>query len=211
MLLGQIGASLVIIMVGKLDISIIHYPIYGNLIELGYLTIPISLLFLISFTNVMNMEKEQNSLILLLPCVSLVCLSISASNMGYSFVSIMGICASLMIMFVLLYGYFSGKVFVGRTLTSSIGYIIAVLSLSLLKTSIVTIYIPIFTLALPFALYYLIHNKFTSVQSITISSLTAIFFSVLMFVVPINILWFLVVGLTGILVIMQFSRKYRFI
>jgi UDP-GlcNAc:undecaprenyl-phosphate/decaprenyl-phosphate GlcNAc-1-phosphate transferase len=204
-LLGQISASLIIIIVGNLKIS------YINQIELGYMTIPFSLLFLIGFTNVMNMEKEQTPLILLLPCVSLVSLSMSAFIMGYSFVSITGIWASLTIMFVLLYSYFSGKVFVGRTLTTSIGFIIAVLSLALFKTSVVTIYIPLFTLALPFALYYLIQNKFTTVQSITISSLMAILFSVLMFVVPFNILWYLVVGLTVFLIITQFSRRYRFI
>jgi UDP-GlcNAc:undecaprenyl-phosphate/decaprenyl-phosphate GlcNAc-1-phosphate transferase len=204
-LLGQISASLIIIIVGNLKIS------YINQIELGYMTIPFSLLFLIGFTNVMNMEKEQTPLILLLPCVSLVSLSMSAFIMGYSFVSITGIWASLTIMFVLLYSYFSGKVFVGRTLTTPIGFIIAVLSLALLKTSIVTIYIPLFTLALPFVLYYLIQNKLTIVQSITISSLMAILFSVLMFVVPFNILWYLVVGLTVLLVIMQLSRRYRFI
>jgi UDP-GlcNAc:undecaprenyl-phosphate GlcNAc-1-phosphate transferase len=203
-LLGQISASLVIIMVGKLDVSYFNL-IYGNQIELGYLTIPFSLLFLISITNVMNMEKVQNHLILWLPCVSLVCLSILASIMGYSFVSITGICASVTIMLILLYGFYSGKVFVGRTLTTSIGFIIAVLSLALK-----TVYIPIFTLALPFALYYFIQTKFTSVQSITISSLLAILFSVLMFVVPSNILWYFVVGFTVILVSTQFSRRYRF-
>jgi UDP-GlcNAc:undecaprenyl-phosphate/decaprenyl-phosphate GlcNAc-1-phosphate transferase len=204
-LLGQISASLIIIMVGNLEIS------YIKQIELGYITIPFSLLFLIGFTNVMNMEKEQTPLILLLPCVSFVSLSISAFIMGYSFVSITGIWASLIIMFVLLYSYFSGKVFVGRTLTTSIGFIIAVLSLALFKTSVVTMYIPVFTLALPFALYYLIQSKFTTVQSITISSLMAVFFSVLMFVVPFNTLWYLIVGLTVLLVIMQLSRRYRFI
>ncbi|PUB10037.1 UDP-N-acetylmuramyl pentapeptide phosphotransferase [Paenisporosarcina sp. OV554] len=204
-LIGQISASLVIIMLGKLDVSYFNL-IYGNQIELGYLTIPFSLLFIVGFTNVMNMEKVQNHLILLLPCVSLVCLSILAFIMGYSFVSITGICASLTIMLILLYGYYSGKVFVGRTLTTSIGFIIAVLSLALK-----TVYIPLFTLALPFALYYLIQNKFTSVQSITISSLMGILFSVLMFIVPLNILWYLVVGLTVILVITQLSRRYRFI
>jgi UDP-GlcNAc:undecaprenyl-phosphate GlcNAc-1-phosphate transferase len=205
MLLGQISASLVIIMVGKLDVSYFNL-IYGNQIELGYLTIPFSLLFIVGFTNVINIEKVQNHLILLLPCVSLVCLSILALIMGNSFVSITGICASLTIMSILLYGYYSGKVFVGRTHTTSIGFIIAVLSL-VLKT----VYIPIFTLALPFGLYYLIQNKFKIIQSITISSLVAILFSVLMFVVPYNILWYLVVGLTVILVITQLFRRYRFI
>ncbi|MFJ7731729.1 UDP-N-acetylmuramyl pentapeptide phosphotransferase [Lysinibacillus sp. NPDC097231] len=207
-LIGQICASLVIIMVGKLEVSYIYL---GNHFELGYLTIPFTLLFLVGFTNVMNIEKVQNPSILLLPFVSLVCFSMSAFFIGHSFVLIMGICTCLAIMFILLYRYFSGKVFVGRTLTTSIGFIIAVLSISLIKTSIVTIYIPMFTLALPFTLYYFIKDKFTSIQSITVSTLTAILFSVLMFVVPFNRMWYLVVGLTIILVITQFSRKYRFI
>ena len=207
-LIGQICVSLVIIMVGNLEVSYIHL---GKHFELGYLTIPFTLLLLVGFTNVMNIEKVQNPSILLLPFVSLVCFSMSAFFIGHSFVLITGICVSLTIMFILLYGYFSGKVFVGRTLTTSIGFILAVLSISLIKTSIVTIYIPIFTLALPFTLYYFIQDKFTSVQSITVSTLTAILFGVLMFIVPSNIMWYLVVGLTIILVITQSLRKYRFI
>ena len=209
-LLAQICASLVIIIGGKLEVSHINLT-QGNYVELGYLTIPFTLLLLLGFTNVMNMEKVQNPSILLLPCISLICLSIIAFIIGSPFVSLTGICASLTIMAILLYGYFSGKVFVGRTLTTSIGFIIAVLSISLLNSSVVMIYIPIFTLALPFTLYYLTQDKTTSVQSITVSSLIAIFFGVLMFILPFNILWYLIVGLTIILVIMQFSRKYRFI
>ncbi|MEB2298685.1 UDP-N-acetylmuramyl pentapeptide phosphotransferase [Lysinibacillus xylanilyticus] len=207
-LIGQICTSLVIIMVGKLEVSHINL---GNHFELGYLTIPFTLLFLVGFTNVMNIEKGQNLSILLLPFVSLVYFSIAAFFIGHSFVLITGICSSLTLMFILLYGYFAGKVFVGRTLTTSIGFIIAVLSVSLIETSIVTIYIPLFTLALPFTLYYFIKDKFTSVQSITISFLTAILFGVLMYIVPFNTIWYFIVGLTSILVITQFSRKYCFI
>jgi UDP-GlcNAc:undecaprenyl-phosphate/decaprenyl-phosphate GlcNAc-1-phosphate transferase len=207
-LLAQISASLVIIIGGKLEVR--HITL-GNHIELGNLTIPITLLLLLGFTNIMNVEKVQNPSILLLPGISLVCLSLSAFIIGNPFVSITGICASLTIMFILLYGYFSGKVFVGRTLTTSIGFIIAVLSLSLFKTSILIIYIPLFTLALPFTIYYLTQDKITRVQSITVSSLIAIFFGVLMFILTQNILWFLVIGLTIILIRTQFLRKYRFI
>ncbi|WP_155591596.1 UDP-N-acetylmuramyl pentapeptide phosphotransferase [Lysinibacillus cavernae] len=207
-LLGEICASLVIIMVGKLEVS--HISL-GSAIELGYLTIPFTLLFLVGFTNVMNIERAQNPSILLLPFVSVVCFSIAAFFIGHSFVLITGICVSLTIMFILLYGYFSGKVLVGRILTTSIGFIIAVLSIALIKISIVTIYIPVFTLALPFTLYYFSKDKFTSVQAITVSTLTAILFSLLLFIVPFKIIWYLVVGLTIILVIMQSSRKYRFI
>lgn len=206
--LGQISASLVIIMVGNLEVN--HISL-GNNFELGYLTVPFTLLLLVSFTNVMNIEKVQNPSILLLPFVSLVFISIAAFVIGHPFVLITGICSSLTLMFILLYGYFTGKAFMGRTLTTSIGFIIAVLSISLIKSSIVTIYIPLFTLALPFTLYYLIQDKITNVQSITVSFLTAILFGVFMYIVPFNIIWYLVVGLTSILVITQFSRKYRFI
>lgn len=65
--LGQISASLVIIMVGNLEVNQISL---GNNFELGYLTVPFTLLLLVSFTNVMNVEKVQNSSILLLPFVS---------------------------------------------------------------------------------------------------------------------------------------------
>jgi UDP-GlcNAc:undecaprenyl-phosphate/decaprenyl-phosphate GlcNAc-1-phosphate transferase len=203
---GQISASLFFITVGNFEVR------YINDLELGYLAIPFSLLFLIGFTNVMNIDKENKSLILLLPCVSLICLSILAFYMmGDPFELIISICTILMILFLMIYGYFSGKEYVGRTLTTSIGFIVAVLSLSFLKTNFVLIYIPLFTLAIPITIYYVILNKFTSLQSIIISTITAIFFSVLMFVVPSSYVWYFVVGLTLFLIITQMSRKYRFI
>jgi len=206
--LGQICAALPISIVGNLSVS--HITI-GNTFELGYLTIPFTILFLVGFTNVINLEKVHNPSILLLPIVSFVCLSILAYIMGNLFVVIIGFCSCLVMLSILLYSYFSGKVIVGRTLTTTIGFIIAVLSLSLIKASIVNIYIPIFTLALPFTLYYWMKDKFTSVYAITVSVVTAIVFSVLMFIVPFYMLWYFVVGLTILLVITQSSRKYRII
>ncbi len=207
-MLGQICAALPISIVGNLSVS--HITI-GNTFELGYLTIPFTILFLVGFTNVINLEKVHNPSILLLPIVSFVCLSILAYIMGNLFVVIIGFCSCLVMLSILLYSYFSGKVIVGRTLTTTIGFIIAVLSLSLIKASIVNIYIPIFTLALPFTLYYWMKDKFTSVYAITVSVVTAIVFSVLMFIVPFYMLWYFVVGLTILLVITQSSRKYRII
>lgn len=204
-LIGQMCASLIIIMFGNLKVSHI------NQIELGYLTIPFSLLFLVGFTNVMNIEKEQKSFILLLPCISLLCLSFSALIMGHAFVSLIGISAILTIMLVLLYGYFWGKRDIGRIITTSSGFVIAVLSLSLLKVSFVMIYIPIFTLILPLALYLLLQHKLTRVQSIIISYIVAILFGLLMFVIPFNSVWYLVIGLSVILAISQLSSKHRFI
>ncbi|WP_413363758.1 UDP-N-acetylmuramyl pentapeptide phosphotransferase [Lysinibacillus sp. 3P01SB] len=205
LLVGQISASFIIIMFGNLKVSHISQ------IELGYLSIPFSLLFLVGFTNVMNVEKEQKPLILLLPCISLVCLSILGLVTGHSFVSMIGIFAVLTITLVLLYGCISGKGNIGRTFTTSIGFIIAVLSLSLLELSFVMIYIPIFTLILPLVLYLLLQNKITSVQSIIISSLIALLFSLIIFVIPFNIVWYLVIGFTVILALSQLSNKHRFI
>ena len=70
LLVGQISASFIIIMLGNLEVHHI------NQIELGYLTIPFSVLLLVGFTNVMSIEKEQKSLMLLLPCISLICISL---------------------------------------------------------------------------------------------------------------------------------------
>lgn len=106
--------------------------------------------------------------------------------------------------------YFRKKT-LGRTFTTSIGFVIAVLSLSLLKLSFITIYIPIFTLALPLVIYLFLQNRLTSAQSMIISASVAVLFGLLMFVIPFNIIWDLVVGATVILAISQFSRKYRFI
>ena len=205
LLVGQISASMIIIMLGNVEISHI------NQIELGYLTIPFSLLFLVGFTNVMNVEKAQKSFLLLLPCISLICLSLSALIMGHPFVSMIGICAVLAIMLLLLYRYISGNRNIGKIVTTSIGFVIAVLSLSLLKISFVMIYIPIFTLTLPLALHHFIRNKLTSLQSIIISSFVAMFFSFIMFLIPFTIVSYLVVGLSVILAISQLSSKLRFI
>lgn len=210
MLVGQISASLVIILVGKVDLEFFNL-VYGGQIEMGYLTIPVSLLFLLWFTNVMNVDKVQPPLILLLPCISVICLSVFGFVVGDSFVFITGICTSLTVMSILLYSHFSGKEVVGKTLTTTIGFIIAVLSIAIHTTSLLFIYIPIFTLVLPLLLYHSIQSNFKIEQSIIISSVVAIVFSALLFVVPHDMLWALVVALTVILVISQFFRRYRFI
>jgi UDP-GlcNAc:undecaprenyl-phosphate/decaprenyl-phosphate GlcNAc-1-phosphate transferase len=210
LLIVQIGVSLLIVMYGNLEVGFFN-TIFGHQIELGYLAIPFSILFLVGFTNVMNIKKEQNPSMLLLPCITLVCISIFAYIIGDSSVSIIGISSILFTMSILIYGKLSGKVFIGRTITLILGFIIAVLSLSLIKVSIVTIYIPIFTLALPLALYNLFQHKSTSVQSIKISLLTAILFGALIFLVSSQVLWYLTFGLTIILVLTQLSPKYRFI
>lgn len=202
LIVGQISASLIIILFGDLEIS------YINQIELGFLAIPFSLLFLVGFTNVMNIEKKQQPLILLLPCISLLCLSAAALIMGYTFVSISGIFAVLTIMMC---RSILGDKVLGRTFTTSIGFVIAVLSLILFEISFITIYIPILTLALPLAIYLFLQNKITSAQAMIISASVAVLFGLLMFVIPFNLVWYLVVGATVILAISQLSSKYRFI
>lgn len=202
LIVGQMSASLIIILFGDLEVS------YINQIELGFLAIPFSLLFLVAFTNVMNIEKEQQPLILLLPCISLLCLSIAAFIMGITFVSISGLFAVLTIM--LCHSILGEKVLV-RPFTTSIGFVIAVLSLILFEISFITIYIPIFTLALPLAIYLMLQNKITSAQAMIISASIAVLFGLLMFVIPFNVVWYLIVGATVILAISQLSSKYRFI
>ena len=202
LIVGQISASLIIILFGDLEVS------YINQIELGFLAIPFSLLFLVAFTNVMNLEKEQRPLILLLPCISLLCLSIAAFVMGVTFVSISGLFAVLTIM---LCHSILGKKVLGRPFTTSIGFVIAVLSLILFEISFITIYIPIFTLALPLVIYLMLQNKITSAQAMIISASVAVLFGLLMFVIPFNVVWYLIVGATVILAVFQLSSKYRFI
>ncbi|MEK4385765.1 UDP-N-acetylmuramyl pentapeptide phosphotransferase [Solibacillus sp. FSL W7-1464] len=202
LIVGQISASLIIILLGDLEVS------YINQIELGYLAIPFSLLFLVGFTNVMNVEQEQQPLILVLPCISLLCLSAAAFVMGYTFVSITGLFAVLTIM---LCRSVLGEKVLGKPFTSSIGFVMAVLSLILFKSSFITIYIPIFTLALPLAVYLILQTKITNAQAMTISASITVLFGLLMFIIPFNIVWYLVVGATVILAISQLSRKYRFI
>lgn len=202
LIVGQMSASLIIILFGDLEVS------YINQIELEFLAIPFSLLFLVAFTNVMNLEKEQQPLILLLPCISLLCLSIAAFIMGVTFVSISGLFAVLTIM--LCHSILEKKV-LGRPFTTSIGFVIAVLSLILFEISFITIYIPIFTLALPLAIYLMLQNKITSAQAMIISASIAVLFGLLMFVIPFNVVWYLIVGATVILAISQLSSKYRFI
>lgn len=201
-IVGQISASLFIILLGDLEVS------YINQIELGFLAIPFSLLFLVGFTNVMNIEEEQQPLILLLPCISLLCLSAAAFVMGFTFVSITGLFAVLTIM---LCRSVLGEKVLERSFTTSIGFVMAVLSLMLFKSSFITIYIPIFTLALPLAIYLILQMKITSAQAMIISASIAVLFGLLMFIIPFNVVWYLVVGATVVLAISQFSRKYRFI
>lgn len=204
-LISQIIAALIVILVGGVEISFI------NQIELGYLTIPFTLLFIICFTNTTNNEKSPDGLITSLSIITLISLSIISFIQGDSFAATTGLLLIVSTLGFLLYGSISSKVDIGNTGTILLGFMIAILSLFLVKTDIVDIYVPLFTLAVPMALYYyFFQNKFTNKQSTYICCTVAILFSIPMFMLSASVMWCLIIILTVIIVISQFFYKYRF-
>lgn len=205
-LLGQILAALIVILIGSVKISFINH------IELGYLTIPFTLLFIVCFTNTTNIEKSPDGLLTSLSIITLVTLSIIAFLQGDSFAATTGLLLIVSTLGFLLHSSISSKVDLGKTGTILLGFMIAILSLFLVKTSILAIYVPLFTLAVPIALYYyFIQYKFTNKQSTIICCTVAILLSIPVFLFSNLVLWYFIIGLTMIIVISQFSHKYRFI
>ncbi|MGE7623885.1 MraY family glycosyltransferase [Viridibacillus sp. NPDC096237] len=205
-LFGQILAALIVILIGSVEISFINH------IELGYLTIPFTLLFIVCFTNTTNIEKSPDGLITSLSIITLVSLSIIAFIQGDSFAATTGLLLIVSTLGFLLYSSISSKVDIGNTGTILLGFMIAIISLFLVKTSILAIYVPLFTLAVPIGLYYyFIKYNFTNKQSTLICCTVAILLSIPVFLLSTSVLWCVIIVLTMIIVISQFFHKYRFI
>lgn len=148
-LLGQIVAALIVVVVGDIRVEFINLP-FGGELNFGYLSIPITMIWIIGITNAINLIDGLDGLAAGVSTIALFTIAGMAFTMGNSYVMIMALILAVSSLGFLLYNFHPAKIFMGDTGALFLGFMIAVLSLLGFKgVTFVSLVIPIIILGVP--------------------------------------------------------------
>ncbi|MBM7551446.1 glycosyltransferase family 4 protein [Thalassobacillus pellis] len=145
---GQILASFIVVL-GGVKVEFINLP-FGGEFEFGYMSIPITVLWIVGITNAINLVDGLDGLAAGVSAIALLTISALAISIGNVFVVYAGLIMFGSTLGFLLYNFYPAKIFMGDTGAMFLGFMISVLSLLGFKN--VTFYsfiIPILILGVP--------------------------------------------------------------
>lgn len=147
--LGQTVAAAVIIFYGHIEIDFINLP-FGGVVDFGYLSIPLTLIWIVGITNAINLIDGLDGLAAGVSTIALVTLAAMAFIMGNTFVLVMATVLAVSTIGFLFYNFHPAKIFMGDTGALFLGFMISVLALLGFKNvTFVSLVIPIVMLGVP--------------------------------------------------------------
>jgi UDP-GlcNAc:undecaprenyl-phosphate/decaprenyl-phosphate GlcNAc-1-phosphate transferase len=148
-LAGQIAAAAVIVIYGGLKVEFINLP-FGGIIDFGYLSIPMTMIWIIGITNAINLIDGLDGLAGGVSSIALFSIAGMAIVMGNQYVTVMALIVAASTLGFLFYNFHPAKIFMGDTGALFLGYIISVLSLLGYKNvTFISLIIPIIILGVP--------------------------------------------------------------
>lgn len=148
-LLGQVAAALVVMSFG-LDIEIVHLPFVDSAVELGWLSYPLTLFWIVGITNAINLIDGLDGLASGVSGIATAAILGLALIMGN--VTVVLICSVLLgaIIGFLFYNFYPAKIFMGDSGALFLGFSLATLSiLEFKQAALITFLVPIFILGVP--------------------------------------------------------------
>ena len=149
-LIIQIGASLIAFLLG-VRMETLFNP-FGAPISLGILSLPITMLWLVGFSNAMNFIDGVDGLAGTVSTISAVTLSVVvlSSSQPEPIAAIFSVILAGSMMGFLVFNYHPAKIFMGDSGALFAGFALASLAVTgVIKTVTATIFLPIFILAVP--------------------------------------------------------------
>ena len=148
-LFGQIAAAAVVVIYGGLKVEFINLP-FGGIIGFGYLSIPITMIWIIGITNAINLIDGLDGLDDRVSSIALFSFAGMSMVMCNQYVTIMALIVGASTIGFLFYNFHPAKIFMGDTGALFLGYIIAVLSLLGYKNvTFISLIIPVIILGVP--------------------------------------------------------------
>ena len=148
-LIGQTVAAAIVIFFGGVQIDFINLPFDGKL-DFGYLSIPLTLIWIIGITNAINLIDGLDGLAAGVSTIALITLAAMAFIMGNVFVLVMALILAASTCGFLFYNFHSAKIFMGDTGALFLGFMISVLALLGFKNvTFVSLVVPIVMLGVP--------------------------------------------------------------
>lgn len=146
---GQLAAALVAVLWGGLQIPFINLPFLGQF-DFGYLSIPITIIWIIGITNAINLIDGLDGLAAGVSTIALITIAVMAVIMGDVFVVAVAALLAISAFGFLFYNFHPAKIFMGDTGSLFLGYMISVLALLGFKNvAAVSLIIPIIMLGVP--------------------------------------------------------------
>ncbi|PKF88558.1 undecaprenyl-phosphate alpha-N-acetylglucosaminyl 1-phosphate transferase [Bacillus sp. BA3] len=148
--LGQVLAALIIVLWGGLEVEFINLPFFIDTLEFGVLSIPITILWIVSIINAINLIDGLDGLAGGVSTIALVTIATMALIKGDLFVAMVALIVIGSTLGFLKYNFHPAKIFMGDTGALFLGYIIAVLSLQGFKNvTMISLIVPIIILGVP--------------------------------------------------------------
>lgn len=159
---GQALAALLVIYLGGITVTLISNPFDGY-IQLGLLSVPFTLLWIMSVTNAVNLVDGLDGLASGISIIALTTFSVISYFMGHTTVSLLAAGLGGAILGFLRYNFFPARLFLGDSGSLFLGFNVAVLAvLGLLKgVTLLAFIIPILVLGVPIAdTFYAVCRRF---------------------------------------------------
>jgi UDP-GlcNAc:undecaprenyl-phosphate GlcNAc-1-phosphate transferase len=163
-LIAQIAAAAVVVIWGGVHVQFINLP-FGGQIEFGYLSIPLTIIWIVGITNAINLIDGLDGLAAGVSSIALITISGMAIIMGDDFVTAVASIVLASTLGFLIYNFHPAKIFMGDTGALFLGYMISVLSLLGFKNvTMISFIVPVIILGVPisdtfFAIIRRIVNK----------------------------------------------------
>ncbi|MGE7622483.1 glycosyltransferase family 4 protein [Viridibacillus sp. NPDC096237] len=149
-LLGQLIAATIVIFFGGIQIDTINLPFSNGELDFGFLSIPVTIIWIVGITNAINLIDGLDGLAAGVSTIALITLAGMAFIMGDTFVIIMATMLAVSTIGFLFYNFHPAKIFMGDTGALFLGFMISVLALLGFKNvTFVSLVIPIIMLGVP--------------------------------------------------------------
>lgn len=148
-LLAQAIAALIVIFTG-VKVQFLTHPIEG-VIPLGYLSYPLTFLWIVGITNAVNLIDGLDGLAAGISAIAALTLGFVSWLEGYSQIAILAFILAASIMGFLKYNFHPAQIFMGDTGALFLGYNLATMAiLGLTKsTTVISLFLPIIILGVP--------------------------------------------------------------
>jgi UDP-GlcNAc:undecaprenyl-phosphate/decaprenyl-phosphate GlcNAc-1-phosphate transferase len=162
--IAQIAAAGLVVIWGGVHVQFINLP-FGGQVEFGYLSIPLTIIWIVGITNAINLIDGLDGLAAGVSSIALITISGMAIIMGDGYVTAVASIVLASTLGFLLYNFHPAKIFMGDTGALFLGYMISVLSLLGFKNvTLISFIVPIIILGVPisdtfFAIIRRIVNK----------------------------------------------------
>ncbi|WP_077623406.1 glycosyltransferase family 4 protein [Sediminibacillus massiliensis] len=138
-----------IVVFNDVQINFINLP-FGETLDFGYFSIPITILWIVGITNAINLIDGLDGLAAGVSSIALITISGLAISLGDTFVALMGLMLLGSTVGFLFYNFHPAKIFMGDTGALFLGYMIGVFSvLGFKNVTLFSLIVPIIILGVP--------------------------------------------------------------